>query len=205
MLTRINRSATNAMRYRKVLWLHALVSALLFSAPEQAHASDLLADTYLISVFQGSNRSTLGRSLGDGGFELSTGEFFTLRDFYTPTVPHLSVLFLRQVSPTFGFLWGFGTGERAPKYEIEPSIYIGVLAQHEVFENAFVSLRAVYPIGGRLRERSCTGDFGEIGGIQEVNCRLAAGLLPPSETLQFLATASGEIDANVSLSFTWVF
>lgn len=185
--------------------LSVVLSVLSIQVSRPAAASDLFSDTFLIGVFQGSNRSTLGRELGDGGFELSTGEFFSLRDFYTPSIPQISILFLRQVSPTFGIIWGVGTPERAPKYEIEPTAYLGFLYQYELFDNAFLSVRGIYPFGGRLRELSCIGDFGEIGGVQEVNCRLAAGILPPSQTLDFLAQASGEFDASISIDFTWNF
>lgn len=193
------------MKSLNSVWLGVILAVACSQGTRPALASDLFSDTFLIGMFQGSNRSTLGRSLGNGGFELSTGEFFSLRELYTPDIPQVSVLFLRQLSPSFGVIWGLGTPEKAPKYEIEPSLYLGFLYQHELFDNAFVSVRGIYPIGGKLRELSCIGDFGEIGGVQEVNCRLAADILPPAETLNFLATASGEFDASISINFTWSF
>lgn len=185
--------------------LFAVLAATLSFSPQPVNARDFLADTYLIDLFVGSHRSTLAKNLGKGGFELATGEFFSLEAFYTPKFPQVSVLFLHQLSPSFGIIWGVGTGESAPKYKIQPSIYLGFLVQEEVFDNAFLSLKAVYPVGGRLSEYSCSGDFGEIGGIQEVNCRLAADILAPSETLNLLAQVSSEIDASVSLGFDWRF
>jgi hypothetical protein len=46
-------------------------------------------------------------------------------------------------------------------------------------------VRGHYTFSGKLREKSCTADYGEIGGVQEVNCRMAASILPPSETLKY--------------------
>lgn len=49
-----------------------------------------------------------------------------------------------------------------------------------------LSVRATRILGGRLRERSCVANYGEIGGVQAVNCRLAASVLPPGQTLGYL-------------------
>jgi hypothetical protein len=37
-----------------------------------------------------------------------------------------------------------------------------------------------------MEEKTCVADYGDIGGIQAVNCRLAATALEPAETLQYL-------------------
>jgi hypothetical protein len=41
--------------------------------------------------------------------------------------------------------------------------------------------------------------------VQTVNCRLAADLIPPEETLGFLANIRGEADASIRIGFTFVF
>jgi len=58
-------------------------------------------------------------------------------------------------------------------------------------------------IGGHLRERACTADYGEIGGVQRVNCRLAATPLEPRETLQYLwdERPGDRLQASVGLMF----
>jgi len=47
-------------------------------------------------------------------------------------------------------------------------------------------LRAATRFGGGLKEGTCVADYGDIGGVQSVNCRLAASELPPQETLKHL-------------------
>ena len=69
---------------------------------------------------------------------------------------------------------------------VEPSIKLGLVAQYEFDNKSFITIRGTTIIGGRLKESSCTADYGDIGGVQQVNCRLAATTLQPSQTLQYL-------------------
>jgi hypothetical protein len=57
---------------------------------------------------------------------------------------------------------------------------------HHFSKSSTLTLNGYYTFGGKLKEKSCTADYGEIGGVQEVNCRLAATELPPAETLKYL-------------------
>ena len=41
-------------------------------------------------------------------------------------------------------------------------------------------------MGGRFKEHSCTADYADLGGLEQVNCRLAATELAPEETLKYL-------------------
>ena len=54
---------------------------------------------------------------------------------------------------------------------------------------------------GDLNEQPCEGDYGDIGGVQTVNCRLAATFLAPEETLQYLAHAEPN-RLHISLSYS---
>ena len=60
-------------------------------------------------------------------------------------------------------------------------------------------------LGGTLHEKSCSADYGQIGGVQEVNCRLAASTLPPAETLRYLLNEKPYNHNQVSLMLTWRF
>jgi hypothetical protein len=59
-------------------------------------------------------------------------------------------------------------------------------------------------LGGRLREKSCTADYEE-EGISEVNCRLAASLLPPEETLNYLLDVSAQTETRITLRLQYSF
>lgn len=59
--------------------------------------------------------------------------------------------------------------------------------------------------GGRLKEKTCSADYGEIGGVQTVNCRLAASTLQPAETLQYLMNEKPKQDMLISVKWTYRF
>ncbi|MFO0327620.1 MAG: hypothetical protein ACK53A_06425 [Gemmatimonadota bacterium] len=81
---------------------------------------------------------------------------------------------------------GVSSGERGRKYEIEPGAKLGFVYHPQPTRSMSLSVRAPRILGGRLRERSCVANYGEIGGVQAVNCRLAASVLPPGQTLGYL-------------------
>lgn len=101
-------------------------------------------------------------------------------------LPDLKFAFLTPVGPDVGFLWGFGTGDSGEKYWIEPSLKLGVIARQPLSEHAEIVGRMSFVVGGRLKERTCMADYGAIGGVQTVNCRLADTPLRPEDTLDFL-------------------
>lgn len=168
-------------------------------------AEDFWADTYFLNFQFGSSRSSTARALGDGSYELADGTAVRLADWYTPRYKEVTALFLTQVQSDLGFIWGIGSGERAPKYRIAPSLHLGFAYQREISAQGFLSVSIVVPFGGRLREKTCLADYGDIGGIQEVNCRLAASELPPEQTLDFLVDMPGYEDAKVNIGISWRF
>ncbi|WP_126977715.1 hypothetical protein [Frigidibacter oleivorans] len=161
--------------------------------------------TNLVSLRQGGQRSTDVRSLRPGGYELSDGTRVRFRDWYSSDWEDLSILLLTQVTPDFGILWGVSTGESGPKYRIDPSLRLGFTRQWQVSPNAFLTLTASTILGGSVTEETCTADYGAIGGVQEVNCRLAASTLAPSETLQYLLDVPPYDRHVVTLSYRWNF
>ena len=98
-------------------------------------------------------------------------------------------------------LWGFGTGEGGAKYHIEPSLKFGFLATEPVGDGGLLSLSVTTVLGGYFREGSCTANYGAIGGVQEVNCRMAASVLRPSETLDYLVNTPPSDQVSVSLRY----
>lgn len=182
-----------------------LAASLLMIKHEQAQAQEFWSNTFLMEVYTGSSRSSVAKELSKGGYELSGGEFIDFRQWYAPKFRDTTVLFLKQLSPDFGIIFGASTGERGEKYKIDPALQLGFIYQYEPFENATVSIKAIYPIFGRFREKPCTADYGDLDGIQIVNCRLAADIIPPQETLLYLVNTKSEIDAKISINFTFVF
>ncbi|WP_430464008.1 hypothetical protein [Tabrizicola sp.] len=191
----------------------ATVLALLlvsFSC-DQGLAQELWADTFLLDVYQGSYRSSVAKDLSNGGYELSGGETVDFRAWYSPTLPDLTVLLLKQVSPDLGLIWGISTGEKGEKYEIDQSLHLGFIYQHNPFKNAVLSIKASYPLFGTMTEKTCIADYASADteeanlGTYTVNCRLANTLISPEETLDYLVNLRGETDAKISVSFSFKF
>ncbi|MCO8146403.1 hypothetical protein NHN26_14335 [Rhodovulum tesquicola] len=166
-----------------------------------ATAFDFLEDTFLLDVRVGSNRSSAAQGLRNGAYELADGTQVAFWNWYSPNIPELSMIVLTQVSADFGIIWGLSTGEKAPKYRIDPALHMGFVYQTHPFDGATLSVKVTYPVGGRLRESACVADYGDIMGVVPVNCRLAAGLLPPEETLKHLLRLDGRHDARISVDF----
>ena len=91
------------------------------------------------------------------------------------------------------------------KYTIAPSLKLGLVAQIQPASNMVVSFRATTILGGSLNEKSCTADYGDIGGVQRVNCRLAASTLAPQDTLNYLVRQRPLYRNEVSVNFKWKF
>ena len=161
--------------------------------------------TYLVDVQQGSHQSQVVSGLRNGGFELAAGEAIGFNDWYRSNWTDTSLIWMTQVTKNLGILFGASTGEKGKKYTIDPSLRLGLVAHMQPARNMFLSFRATTNLGGRLREKSCTADYGEIGGVQEVNCRLAASTLPPEETLQYLLNAKPYNRNHISVTLSWQF
>lgn len=163
----------------------AVTVAAMLSAP--AFAFDFIDNTFLTSISQGSNLSSKADSLRGGGFEMADGTYKSYDKWYAPKGwTDMHVGFITTLSRTFGITWGFSTGESGQKYRIEPSFRLGLVSTHLINKDALFTVRAYNTFGGRLIEKACEADYGEVGGIQQVNCRMAASPLPPAETLQYM-------------------
>lgn len=173
------------------------------SAP--AAAAPNFGDTRVLEVRLGSQRSELVDTLRYGGYELADGTAVRFDAWYTSRMPELDFRFITPLGPNVGFTWGFSTGERGEKYTIDPALRIGLLYRYDLDRFRWLTLSMTTVVGGNLREAPCTADFGPIGGVQSVNCRLAATPLPPQETLQYLIRQNGFRETRISISFTMRF
>lgn len=171
--------------------------------PSLATAS-LLESTYLIDLHQGSFLSDKTSRLRSGGYELADGRYQSFNKWYRTKWKDVSAAWMTQVTPDFGVIYGFSSGERGEKYTIQPSLKVGFVAHKQISEHAHFTLRATTVVGGRLREKSCVADYGDIGGVQAVNCRLAATLLPPAETLGYLMDEEPDRH-QVFMTFVWTY
>ncbi len=150
----------------------------------QGHS--IIESTHLIELAQDTVTSLKARELRTGGFETATGTYIDFSRWYSPDWYDTRISWMTQITPKFGFIWGISTGEQAEKYSIDPGLRLGFIYQTNIGKNSTVAFTASTYVGGELRERTCQADYGEIGGVQEVNCRLAATTLAPAETLDYL-------------------
>jgi len=158
--------------------------ACLFAT--SAEAFDFLDKTHVVNVTQRTRLHETVLQLGDGGYALAGGGYRGFRKWYEQRSIDIQFDFMTELSDGAGLLWGFGTGERGEKYRIAPSFKIGFIVQKNLNSHSVISFSATRLFGGKLKEKPCVADYGEIGGVQLVNCRLAASELEPSATLQDL-------------------
>jgi hypothetical protein len=151
-----------------------------------AAAKYFFTNTYLIDIGQGSQLSQVVRSSQTGGFETANGSRISFKGWYSTNWTDSRLAMMTQLTPWLGLIWGASTGELGEKYTIDPSVKVGLVVRHDFAKNSSLSFKATTILGGSLREKSCIADYGEIGGQQKVNCRLAATPLAPTDTLQYL-------------------
>lgn len=177
----------------KYLQLTLFATCWLLSAVVQANLIGVNLDnfshqrtTYLYEVQQGNDLSGLTYSTSLGGYELSNGDWVSFRNWYKTDWKNLQLTMLTEMTENLGIIWGLGTGEEGEKYRIDPSLKLGFVYQTPITQRLVFDMNASIIVGGKLSEQSCTADYGAIGGVQQVNCRLAASTLAPEETLSYL-------------------
>ena len=181
---------------------HIFVLLLLTCFMQSCLAGDGLWDkTSLTEIKQDSELSNkMALHKRSGGYDLSGGSPVNFKAWYTPTFVDTMVTYMTQLHPKVGLIWGISTGEKAPKYTVAPSMKLGLAFHHELDKTSTLSIRATTVFAGRLRESACTADYGDIGGVQQVNCRMAASTLPPSQTLPFIYDEKPD-----SLNIIWLY
>lgn len=161
--------------------------------------------TSLIELHQGSDLSSKVRAAKAQGFETAVGDTVAFAPWYSTRWTDVRVSWLTQISRSTGIIWGLNTGERGAKYSISPGLKLGFIHQERLGPTTVLMLRATTTLGTRLREKTCTADYGDIGGVQTVNCRLAATELAPEETLAHLFNQSSRDQRQISISFQHAF
>jgi hypothetical protein len=162
-------------------------------------------NTSLIELRQGSDLSHKVRASRGQGFETAGGDPVRLAPWYSTRWTDVRVSWLTRLSPNTGLIWGMNSGERGEKYRISPGIKLGLVHQRPLGRSSLLTLRSTTTLGYRLRERTCTADYGVIGGVQTVNCRLAATELSPQDTLPLLFNTSSRDQRQISITFEHVF
>jgi hypothetical protein len=175
------------------------------SCTNHAAAQSFLENTHLIDVHMGSRRSDEVSLFRTGGYELADGTAVRFDPWYRSNWRDMSVSFLTEAAPNWGLIWGPSTGEKGEKYQIDPALEVGLIFQVPLSGSASMAISASTKFGGVLQEQTCTADYGDIGGTQQVNCRLAAGTLAPADTLDYLIRLDAREESRVSLSYELLF
>ncbi len=177
----------------------------LMVASSHAAAFDFIRDTYFVNAKQGSELSAKVSAFRNESFETAGGRNISFDKWYYTKWTDAHVDFITQLDNNLGITWGVSTGERGAKYRIDPSFKLGIMYTTEVQRNVNVSFKAHYRFGGRLTERPCVADYGDVGGVQQVNCRLAASYLSPQETLKYMLNEkpSDAIMISIQLRITF--
>jgi hypothetical protein len=168
------------------LYLCVFAASVLLTPGSGAHANELLEKSHWINFARDTGHRSLVNKLSRGSLELSDGGNFSLRELYSPHWYNLRLDFMTEVNDELAITWGLSTGGWGRKYNIDPSIKLGVIYQYSISEFSTVTFTAAAILGGRLREKSCVANYGSVGGLASVNCRLAASFLAPEDTLQYL-------------------
>lgn len=165
-----------------------IIATALVCMSTNATAFDFFDNTHLVSISQGTALTSKADALRSGSFEMADGSIKDFDKWYKPNSDWTDtrVDFVTAVTRSMGITWGISTGEEGRKYRIDPSFRLGFISAYQITKSATFTVRGYNTWGGTLREKACTADYGEIGGVQKVNCRMAASTLPPAETLQYL-------------------
>lgn len=196
------------IKWKTLLYCVGLCSMSLSSQAQVLFEFDNLnkstSSTYLISLQQGTQLSEEVKGFKNVQYESSEGNVISLKAMYTPKIQNIRALFLTSFDENSGLLWGFTTGERAQKYTIDPSITLGWIQRWTPYKRHSITLKAIATYGGKLKEHTCLADYGDIAGLQTVNCRLAATVIAPEESLAFLENKRPK-ENKISVEWTYMF
>ncbi|MDO8887055.1 MAG: hypothetical protein Q7V16_00580 [Hydrogenophaga sp.] len=182
-------------------FLVLVMASLAATAASLDVGASFSSATYLIGVSQDNRLSRQVKGLQNGGFETSGGQWVGFERWYAPRWRDTKLTWMTQVNRNVGLTWGFSTGENAPKYSIQPGLQLGFIFQSQPHKNGYVAITGSTVVGGRLREKTCTANYGDIGGVQRVNCRLAASTLAPDTTLNYLINDKPESTLKVTYRY----
>ena len=189
-----------------IVMAHSCAAMLAgFASISDANAQSYDDRTMLIDINYGTSLSRSIREYSDDGFELSDGTPVIFGDWYDAEWRDFHITFMTPLRRNTALIWGFGTGESGGQYEIDPSFRVGMAHIFNLTDLSVLRFSGSMVVGGYLTEKPCTADYGAIGGVQSVNCRLAASAMRPSDTLDYLIRQRPEDQIRISLMYEFEF
>lgn len=189
----------------------ALVAGVAAANPAQADNGPAagyilqLGNTRVIGLSIQAMNSGVVRDAARYSYDLSGGERVDLSGWYTPQSPSLTAILATDLAPNVALIWGGSTGEQGQKYWLGPTGVLGLALQRPLDGAAQIRFEVVGYFGGALRESPCLGDYGALGGMQRVNCRLAASYLPPADTLPLMWNIPESTEMVVKMTYRMQF
>ena len=150
---------------------------------------------------------------GAGAVMLSDGSSQDLGSLYKPKNKDVEAFFITKLKQgewkedrlyQVNLLWGGSTGQESEKMYVQASAKIGFMAKIQTSEASMLTISAQTTIGGALKERACTADYG-VAGSHQVKCSMASSAMAPSETLKYLSNRSVHDATQVKVTFQWFF
>ena len=113
---------------------------------EASFGRGFLESTYLIEAVQGTEMSRRINDIRYQSYENAYGQKISMYKFYKTNWTDARFNWLTQIDKDYGIIWGFSTGERGRKYNINPSVTIGFLRQFEIDSRTTFSIRLSTPV-----------------------------------------------------------
>lgn len=175
---------------------------------KQSYQTQILAFNY---TQHGNIADTTYR--GAGAVMLSDGSSQDLSSLYRPKNKDMEAFFITKVAQgewkenrlyQVNLLWGGSTGQESEKMYVQASAKVGFMARVQTSEASMLTVSAQTTIGGALKERACTADYG-VAGSHQVKCSMASSAMAPSDTLKYLTNRSVYDATQVKVTFQWFF
>lgn len=183
----------------------ALVAIFFSLHVKVADAETLLEATQFTGLTIGKGFSEYVEGVSGGSYELESGKIQTFEGWYGRKSIDFDLHLTTKIEENLWLHWGFSTGEYGEKYRIEPSFSLGFERVVPLQDGWAFWFKFKAKLGGYLRESPCTATYTLAEGPQQVNCRLAASVLAPEATLQYLWQKRPTDQIMASALFVWVF
>lgn len=165
-----------------------------------ALSQSFLDKTHILDIRLDLTHWSTAQDLSRGGYELSDGTWVSFKDWYSLNHRPFTAMFLTELDRGWAVTWGLTTGSKAEKLQLEPGLNLGVIHQKK-WGPGYLTLSLSTVLWGDFGEKTCSADYGDIGGVQEVNCRLAADIIAPEETLDYLIDVKGYEASRIGLVY----
>ena len=143
--------------------------------------------------------------LSDGGSQ-SLRPLFRPSNNWLDTELMFATRVLNEERFTASMLWGGSTGQDAQKMYVQPSARVGLFMAAAPLDNLLITAKfSTVVAGGRQIERSCSANYGEIGGTQAVKCSMASSVMAPSDTLKYMTNTQSREQILAQVAMKWFF